>query len=250
MSDDAAKSEQRTDNTSVDNSKVNGPDAQQVAAYLRQHPEFFVEHEDLLADLRLPHESGKAISLLERQVTILRERGSEARQKLNNLLENARNNDQLFDTTRNLVLALLRADNVTEIASVTQDQLAIHANIDACEIILVEHPQLNSAPATRTESLATLRKDFADVFRLKRTHCGPLSREQVNYLFPGQASSIRSTALCPVMNNSEILALLAFGNQEDNYFNVNLDTLFLDFIGRVVGAVLDRQLAAEEKESA
>lgn len=246
MSDDAAKSEQQADDKSADHET----DAKQVASYLRQHPEFFVEHQDLLADLRLPHESGKAISLLERQVTILRERGTEARQKLNNLLENARNNDQLFDTTRNLVLALLRADNVTEVASVTQDQLANHANIDACEIILVEHPQLNSAPSTRTESLATLRKDFADVFRLKRTHCGALSREQVDYLFPGHAGSIRSTALCPVMNNSEVLALLAFGNQEDNYFNVNLDTLFLDFIGRVVGAVLDRQLAAQEKESA
>ncbi|MFN3163770.1 MAG: DUF484 family protein [Pseudohongiellaceae bacterium] len=254
MSDDVAKSKQEPKQKSeqaVDSGAASaGPDAMQVAAYLRQHPEFFVEHEDLLTELRLPHESGKAISLLERQVTILRERGTEARQKLNNLLENARNNDQLFDTTRNLVLALLRAEDITEIASVTQDQLANHANIDACEIILVEHAQLNSSPSTRTESLATLRKDFADVFRLKRTHCGALSQEQVDYLFPGNGGSIRSTALCPVMNNSEILALLAFGNQEDNFFNVNLDTLFLDFIGRVVGAVLDRQLAAEAKESA
>ena len=31
----------------------------------------------------------------------------------------------------------------------------------------------------------------------------------------------------------------------ENYFNVNLDTLFLDFIGHVVGAVLERQLFAD-----
>ena len=224
--------------------------AEQVANYLRSHPDFFIDQDELLADLSLPHESGKAISLLERQVTVLRERGIEARQKLNNLLENARNNDQLFDTTRNLVLALLRAEDITEIASVTQDQLANQANIDACEIILIEHPQLNSSPATRTETLANLRKDFGDVFRLKRTHCGALDAEQIAYLFPGSEQKISSTALCPVMNNSEVLALLAFGNQEDNYFNVHLDTLFLDFIGRVVGAVLDRELADEKKESA
>lgn len=224
--------------------------ADQVAAYLRAHPDFFASQDELLAELSLPHESGKAISLLERQVTVLRERGIEARQKLNNLLENARNNDQLFDTTRNLVLALLRAENITEIASVTQDQLANHANIDACEIILIEHPQLNSSPTTRTESLANLRRDFGDVFRLKRTHCGALDNEQIAYLFPGSEQKIRSTALCPVMNNSEVLALLAFGNKEDNYFNVHLDTLFLDFIGHVVGAVLDRELADEKKESA
>lgn len=230
--------------------QTNELSAEQVAEYLREHPDFFIDQDELLADLSLPHESGKAISLLERQVTILRERGIEARQKLNNLLENARNNDQLFDTTRNLVLALLRAGNVTEIANVTQDQLANHANIDACEIILVDHAELSASPSVRKESQSVLRKEFNDVFRLKRTHCGALNEQQIEYLFPGRDRKIRSTALCPVISNSEVLALLAFGNQEDNYFNVNLDTLFLDFIGRVVGAVLDRQLGAQEKESA
>ncbi|MFB0988682.1 MAG: DUF484 family protein, partial [Gammaproteobacteria bacterium] len=119
--------------------------AEEVANYLKANPEFFIEQEGLLADLSLPHESGKAISLIERQVTILRNRGADARQKLNNLLENARNNDQLFDTTRSLVLALLRAKDVTEIAGVAQDQLSDHANIDSCEVILVAKKSLKVA---------------------------------------------------------------------------------------------------------
>ena len=118
MSNDVSAAEQVTD---VHENEIS---EEQVVDYLRNHLNFFAGHEELLANLSLPHESGKAVSLLERQVTILRDRGIEARQKLNNLLENARNNDQLFDTTRNLVLALLRADSITELASVTQDQLA------------------------------------------------------------------------------------------------------------------------------
>lgn len=214
-----------------------------VANFLKANPEFFIEHEDVLADLSLPHESGKAISLLERQVTILRDRGMDARHKLNNLLENARNNDQLFDTTRNLVLALLRAENVTEMADVAQDQLSNHANIDACEIIIVAQENLRVSDSIRCESLESLKEMFADVFRLKRTHCGPIAEGQTSYLFPTNSHKIKSTALCPVIGNGEVLALIAFGNQSDNYFNVNLDTLFLDFIGHVVGAVLDKQLA-------
>ena len=221
-----------------------GLTAEQVSGYLRTHPEFFIAHEDVLADLTLPHQSGKAISLLERQVTILRDRGIEARQKLNNLLENARNNDQLFDTTRNLVLALLRTKNVTEIADITQDQLSNHANIDACEIIIIEHPELKVSGSVRTADVDSLRKEFNDVFRLKRTHCGTLDADRITYLFPNSGGKIKSTALCPVLSNGEVLALIAFGNQSDNYFNINLDTLFLDFIGRVVGAVLDKQIAA------
>ncbi len=236
MNNDTSAAEQLATETENDVS------AEQVVNYLRQHLEFFVEQDELLADLSLPHESGKAISLLERQVTILRDRGIEARQKLNNLLDNARNNDQLFDTTRNLVLALLQAKDVTEIANITQDQLSCHANIDACEIIIVERDELNVSDTVRTESHTKLKNVFADVFRLKRTHCGAIDEDQIDYLFPA-TSNIRSTALCPVINNSEVLALLAFGNQSENYFNVNLDTLFLDFIGLVVGAVLDRQLS-------
>lgn len=217
--------------------------AQDVAEYLKAHPEFFIEQEDLLADLSLPHESGKAISLLERQVTILRDRGMDARHKLNNLLENARNNDQLFDTTRNLVLALLRAKDVTEMANVAQDQLSNHANIDACEVIIVAREGLKVSDSIRVESEDNLKAQFADVFRLKRTHCGAIGEEQTQYLFSTNGSKIKSTALCPVISNGEVLALIAFGNQSENYFNVNLDTLFLDFIGHVVGAVLDKQLA-------
>lgn len=220
---------------------------EEVVEYLQTNPDFFLQQDDLLADLLLPHDSGKAISLLERQVTILRERGIEARQKLNNLLENARNNDQLFDTTRNLVLALLRAKNITEIIEVATDQLANHANIDACEIILLEQADLNVAPSIRVEPMSTIKREYADVIRLKRTHCGSLSDEQIAELFPSAGKKVRSTALCPIINNSEILALLALGNQEENFFNIQLDTMFLDFIGHVVGAVLERQLLSENQ---
>ena len=135
MSDDIANaSEKASEEANENDAAEQSLSADQVAAYLRDHPDFFSEQDELLSQLKLPHESGNAISLMERQVTVLREQGIEARQKLNNLLENARNNDQLFDTTRNLVLALLRAKDITEIASVTQDQLANQANIDACEI--------------------------------------------------------------------------------------------------------------------
>ena len=234
MSNDVSTAEQ------VDAPELSTED---VVKYLREHPDFFITQGELLADLSLPHESGKAISLIERQVTILRDRGIEARQKLNDLLENARNNDQLFDTTRNLVLALLKAKDATEIAIVTQDQLSNHANIDDCEIIFVKNDNLKVSGSVRTESHDKLRLNFNDVFRLKRTHCGELTAKQLKYLFPSSSDSIHSTALCPATNNSEVVALIAFGNQSEGYFNINLDTLFLDFIGRVVGAVLDKALA-------
>ena len=221
--------------------------AEQVTKYLKKNPNFFADQDDLILELTIPHESGKAISLLERQVTLLRESGMEARQKLGNLLENARNNDQLFDTTRNLVLALLRAVNTTELGEACQDQLGNLANIDALEVIFVEHAELNVATSVRTYPPKKMMQDFKDIFRLKRTHCGAMEKWQLEILFPTASESVKSTALCPVVHNGEVLALLAFGSNSKDYFNTHLDTLFLDFIGSVVGAILSKQLSGSIK---
>ena len=220
----------------------------QVVSFLRRNPDFFARHDDLLAQISLPHDSGSAISLLERQVNILRERGTEARQKLNDLLENAHNNDQLFDAIQNLVLALLRAADATEIAEIAQRQLSNHANVDACELIILEQEGLDVASTVRTQSSGHLKTEFEDIFRLKRTHCGSLDQEATDQLFQNHANSIRSTALCPVISNGEVLAILALGNQREDTFSVNLDTLFLDFIGRVIGAVLGKHMAPSKDQ--
>lgn len=225
---------------STESKAVNSDDltAAQVADYLRAKPDFFLDQDELLADLSLPHESGKAISLLERQVNILRGRGNEARQKLGLLLNNARNNDQLFDTTRNLILALLRSESAAEVANIAQDQLSDLENIDYCEVILLDG---KSSPNARSESLEVLTEKFKDVFRLKTTHCGALPKDDISFLF-GESTNASSTALCPIIENGEIFALLALGNDDEDYFNLDLDTLFLDFIGEVIGAILKQKL--------
>ena len=46
-------------------------DSEMVAGYLRRHPEFFVDHDELIPDLRIPHLPGEAVSLVERQVKLL-----------------------------------------------------------------------------------------------------------------------------------------------------------------------------------
>ena len=54
-----------------------------VARYLQLNPDFFERHQPLLARLRLPHaRTGATISLVERQVEVLREKQSGVEQKL------------------------------------------------------------------------------------------------------------------------------------------------------------------------
>ena len=51
-----------------------------IARYLQHNPDFFERHQPLLARLRLPHvRSGSTVSLVERQVEVLREKHARAR---------------------------------------------------------------------------------------------------------------------------------------------------------------------------
>ena len=54
---------------------------EQVVAYLKDNPAFFIDQDDLLAQLRIPHLRGSSISLVERQVAVLRERNIDMRNR-------------------------------------------------------------------------------------------------------------------------------------------------------------------------
>lgn len=215
--------------------------AEQVAHYLKKHPDFFINRDSLLEEITLPHESGKAISLLERQVKILRERSIESRHNLNVLMENAKYNDQLFSVTRALILALLMEEDVSQIASATEANLNTQPGIDASSVILFETDHLYNVENTRLESTDFLQESFPTLLRDRKTICKAVEKETANFLFPHRGSGIRSVALCPI-GRERMLGVLAIGNKAQDYFNSDLDTLFLDFIGEVLESIIIRKI--------
>ena len=83
---------------------------EQIGEYLVAHPEFFERHPGVLARLRLPHQRGSAaVSLVERQVLVLREKHETLEHKLQELIENGRANDAIYDRVHRLTRRLLRA---------------------------------------------------------------------------------------------------------------------------------------------
>src|SRR5690606_41365791 len=101
--------------TEQNQSKPQLPDAEAVAAYLSAHPEFCVDHDELILDLRIPHLPGCAVPLVERQVKLLRERNIQMRHRLSQLMDVGRDNDRRFDKTRRRVRALPDACRRAEI---------------------------------------------------------------------------------------------------------------------------------------
>jgi uncharacterized protein YigA (DUF484 family) len=215
--------------------------ADQVAAWLRDHPTFFDERPDLLETLRLPDARGDAVSLLERQASVLRSRNEELRERLNHLLDVARDNDRLFDKTRNLVLRLLEANNREDLFHNLVAALKQDFGSEVVSLLLYDHElDLGNdlAGQVRCVAFADLHEALRNLLRGDRAVCGSLREAELRELFNDEADSVKSAAMVPLEWQGR-QGVLAIGSSDPRHFRSSMDTLFLTHIGEV----LSRRLA-------
>ncbi len=208
------------------------PDA--VASFLRKHPTFFNDYPDLIGDLYINHDSGKAVSLVERQVAILRERNIEMRQRLSNLLDTARENDQLFAKTRRLVLALLESNDLGDMVDALYYSFQKEFNVHYTRLILFGSVPPSTA---RVESINNARDYIGKRLKAPQAVSGGIDVRECEFLFDEDAPNVGSAALA-VLSYGNPLGVLAIGNQDPNYYRSSMGTLFLGYVAEVLNRVL------------
>lgn len=206
--------------------------AAQVSEYLMQHPEFFTEHEYLLADLHLPAQSGPAVSLMDRQAKVMRERNSELRHRLGQLMNVARENDHIFKLIRKLGLSLLEAENLATATRVIHDSLLHEFRIDRAHLFLYEGQTPNNDFVTVLPALQVQRQ-LGKLLLENGVICSALRRDELNFLFPGYVSQEGSAALIPLHFKQDI-GLLAIGCYDPAHFSASMDTLFVGYMGEAI----------------
>ena len=115
---------------------VDNSPAATVEAYLQEHPDFFGQREELLLSMRIAHQRGDTISLVERQLELLRGRNIEMRHRLSQLMDVARDNDRLFEKTRRLNLALMDATSLEELVIAVEDSLRQDFQVPFVSLVL------------------------------------------------------------------------------------------------------------------
>lgn len=216
-----------------------------VAEYLKHHPEFFQARDDLLLTLELTHPgSGSAVSLLERQVSLLRERNVDMRQRLAGLVDNARSNDRLFEQTRQLVLALLETQTLDEISDTFERGLTEDFGVDFAALTFFGNPQRHRNIRARIVPVADARRQIDGLLKTNRAVCGTLRAEEVAFLFPASAAEVGSAAVVP-LQSGHALGMLAIGARDPEYFRSSMGTLFLGYIAEVLNRLLPRHLRGD-----
>jgi len=197
--------------------------ADDVAQYLKQHPDFFDLHPELLEHLRIPHGGNGTVSLVERQLKVLREQQAAGRRRLAELVHIARNNDQLVDRIHKLTLRLLHAKTLSDVC--TQVETSMREDFNLTSICLA----LDTERRSLLESLLLTGKP----------RCDHLPEEHRKFLLGEEGVSIASMALVPIGPGATLGALI-LGSTDVDRFDPATSTEFLARIGEIVYAALTR----------
>lgn len=215
--------------------------ANDVARYLRDNPDFLAEHGELFTQLTVPHpqHGGQAISLAERQLHALRDKIRQLEVKLAELIRFGEENDDISEKVHRLSVALLAA----------QGYGAVRHALFAClqEDFSVPHVALRVWGARDARSEA----EFAEISAAARLHaaelrhpyCGAPGSIEIVGWFGEAAPHIRSMALMPLRRQGEVFGLLALGSEESERFYPEMGTLYLGRIAELTAAALLGELA-------
>jgi uncharacterized protein len=211
--------------------------SEDVANYLRAHPEFFEQHTELLSQVMLPHPyGGRAIPLSERQLLALRERNRALQGKLTELIQFGEENDTIGERIHRLSLALVGAVDLDSVIGVIHDSLREDFGVPHVAMRFWRGAGQRAEFAPVTDQL----REYAT--SLEQPFCGPNEKLEPADWFSVGSEHVRSIALC-VLNDAETpFGMLALASEDPERFYPEMGRLYLARIGELIGAALVRHL--------
>lgn len=213
---------------------------EEVAQFLSQHPDFFDHHPEVLADVAIPHpQDGHAVSLVERQSMILRERIKSLELRLAEMLRHGEENDAIADRIVHWARALLAQTDPGQLPRTLLDELMRQFDVPFGALRL-----WGVAPAYGDHEWAQPAGD--DIVRLASSMQAPFCGSNVGFEAAGwmatDPATIRSLAMMPLRVGGEPKAfgLLALGSADPDRFQITMGTAFLSRIAELASAALAR----------
>jgi len=214
-----------------------------VAAFLKANPEFLARHPELLEKLELRHSSGGAVSLIERQVEILRGKSTMLESRLSQLLDAARENESRAANVHRLARSLIRAPTLAATVTALRKCLREDFNVDDTWIGV-------SAGALKRHDIEGLHvidpngpvaRAFENFFRTRLLECGPLDEQKARLLFPHLKAVPTSAAIVPLEKEKD-LGMLVLASTDPQRFQPRQGRLFLDMTADLVSAAVRARL--------
>ncbi len=205
--------------------------AEQVAAWLVKHNDFFIGREKLLTSLELGHDCGDSESLLLYQLKALREELYQQQQKHEKLLNNARDNEVRLKRIEQLVIKLLEADNTEELVDFLQEEL--EESFALPHLAIWSHSYKGLLPKASEEQ----KQQQLALLANRPSANLQLNAEKATLL--GLDDLQQGSAIICRLKHSEHLGLLVIAHPSNHHFRQQ-DTLFVEYLGSIVSSLLNR----------
>jgi len=216
-----------------------------VTRFLEATPDYFLRHPELLAALVIPHpETGRAVSLVERQVRVLREQNDTLSRQLHELIANARDNDQLAERLQRFALAVVDAAALDDLLDTAQDMLRQEFSLDGVALRMTGNPRPGCARPEFVEAddatLDALQTRLAA--RNGQPLCGEvLDASTATALFGLSADAVRSAAIIGLEHRG-LHGVLVLGSGDPLRFRPDMGTVYLTRLGDLLMAGIARHL--------
>ena len=210
---------------------------EEVAGWLKEHPEFFEHYSEQLSHITIPHpHGGRAIPIGERQTLTLREKAKQLEGKLRELIQFGEENDAIGDKVHRLAITLLASSDIRGVLN------AVHLSLR--EDFAVPHIALRvwragpaDLPEFKPASEAT--REFAA--SLANPHCSAHVMVDTAGLFGEAAAHLRSFSYVP-LRDGETFGLIALASEDPQRFYPEMGTMYLRRVGELVSAAVARQV--------
>ncbi len=220
--------------------------ADDIAHFLKNHPEFFQDHAELFANLRVPHPNEtRAISLGERQILTLRARTKDLEWKLSGLIGNASGNEKISKTLTQWCSRMLAEDDALQIPAHIVRSLGDLFDLPTIALRVWNLPRLEDSEFAQdvTDTIRSYARDLTKPF------CGPLKDQEAAGWLGTPPASLAIIALRPA-GRVEPVGLLVLGSDDAERFTADMGTAFLDTINELASASLLRLQGPDQQEYA
>lgn len=224
----------------------------EVLEWLQGNPSFFDTHAHLLADIRIRHPYGdRAISLVERQVAMLREKNQLIESRLAELIRIGQQNDTIGERLQQLTLDLLRAEDRAAVPALLIARLGELFDVPQVALRIWDWPD-STTPWGQPVDAETRRRAET----LEGVYCGPRSDFACARWLPGEGEQTGSIAMLALRapaadradairrgrrpDRSPCFGLMVLGSPDAGRFQVGLGTDFLERLAELAGAALSR----------
>lgn len=218
---------------------------EQVRDYLQRNSDFLERNPELLNDMQISHSSGSAVSLVEKQVSVLRDRNVEMRRRLNTLTANARDNDRLYDQTRRLILALMDAPDLNQLSKAFSASMKDDFGVEYSSLIVFGDDS-EASEHCRIEPAERARIEIGGLLKGGKSSCGVLRKEELSYLFAG-TGEIGSAAVMPLDDGIE-RGVIAVGSSDASHYTAAMGTVFLSHVGDVLVRLMPHLQVARSED--